>query len=188
MLTATFMAFMLSAAAPASASNEPAEPTSAEVGTHGFASQRPELTDLKYGFHLGLNATLSFDARIGQWFYGEVSTQLTGLAAMADPKRGYVLSALLFGGVAIPLIENSNLRLTLDVGAHGTYLHSVPENLLAIGVLAGLRIVHHSGFTFAFKLPLIGFAGSPDIPRGGLLYYYMAAIITVPVITFGYTF
>ncbi len=188
MLSLAFMAFMLSADDPASVSTEPPAPASQSDIILCTTEDVLRPSALKYGFHLGLNATLSFDVRIGQWFYGEVSTQLTGLGAIADPKRGYVLSALLFGGVAIPLIENHNLRLTLDVGAHGTYLHSFPENMLAIGVLAGLRIVHHTGFTFAFKLPLVGFAGSPDIPRGGLLYYYMAAIISVPVITFGYTF
>lgn len=87
-----------------------------------------------------------------------------------------------------PLLERANLRLTFDGGVHGLFLHALPVNDFGVGVLAGLRVVHKSGFTFAFKLPLIGYVGSPQAPRGGVEYYYVAAIPTVPLVTFGYSF
>jgi hypothetical protein len=36
------------------------------------------------GVHIGLNGTLTADLALGRFFYG-VSTQLTGMAALAEP-------------------------------------------------------------------------------------------------------
>ena len=122
------------------------------------ASEPPQalgLSERTLGVHLGLNATLAFDARLGHWFYAEAATQLTGGGAIFDLPCNWVVTLLLLAGV---------------------------------GVLAGLRVVHKSGFTFAFKLPLIGYVGNPQAPRGGVEYYYVAAIPTVPLVTFGYSF
>ena len=152
----------------------------------------PELLALhgrrRYGLHLGLNGTLTFDFRLGQYFYGGLSTQLTGLGFVFDQNRNYVLSALAFGGVAFPLVDRSAMRLTVDVTPMASYFHSEPVNMLSVGLLAGLRFLHSSGFTIALKLPVVGYAGAPDAQRGGLLYYYIGAIPTVPILTVGYTF
>jgi hypothetical protein len=142
----------------------------------------------RFGLHLGLNATLTFDLSLGRWLYGGVTTQLTGVAFLANPDRNYVVSALVFGGVALPLVEGPSVRLTADVTPMASYFHSAPVNMLNVGLLAGLRMVHASGFTLALKLPLVGYAGAPDAQRGGLLYYYTGAIATVPLLTVGYSF
>lgn len=138
--------------------------------------------------HLGLNATLTADVAIGRFAYGGVSTQLTGVGALFDSQRNYVVSALLFGGVALPLIERSSLRLTADITPSFGWLYSAPVNLLSVGLLAGIRVVHRSGFTAALRLPVVGYAGSPQAPRGSVYYYYLSAIPTAPIITLGYTF
>jgi len=142
----------------------------------------------RFGVHLGLNATLTFDVALGRYFYGGASTQLTGLGALGDPKRNYTVSLLLFGGVALPLYESRNLRLTADLTPALGFTRSAPVNFLTVGFLAGLRLVHSSGFTVGLKLPLVGYAGSPTAQRGSLYYYYIQAIPTVPVLTFGYSF
>lgn len=141
-----------------------------------------------FGVHLGLNATAAFDAELGDLFYGEVATQLTGLGALVAPEQGLVLSGFVMGGVTLPLVENPGYRLQFDVGPHLTLLRSYPVNLLSGGVVAGLRWVHARGLTLGLKLPLVGYAGSIDQPRGGLLYYYVAAIATAPLLTVGYSF
>ena len=142
----------------------------------------------RYGLHVGLNATLTFDAAIGRYAYGGVSTQLTGLGALAEPQRNYVVSALLFAGAALPVLRRESLRLTVDVTPALGWLYANPVNMLSAGLLAGLRLVHRSGFTAALRLPLVGYAGSPQAPRGGVYYYYLSAIPTAPLITLGYTF
>lgn len=142
----------------------------------------------RVGFHLGLNATLTVDLALGRYAYGGLSTQLTGLGALADPQRNYVVSALLFGGVAVPVVERASMRLTADLTPAVGWLYSAPVNMLTVGFLAGLRLVHRSGFTAAIRLPVVGYAGSPQAPRGSVYYYYLSAIPTAPLLTVGYTF
>lgn len=148
----------------------------------------PTLAPRRFGVHLGVNATLTFDVTLARYFYGGATTQLTGFGALASPNANYIASALLFAGVALPLYEGPSLRLTADLTPAFTYFHSNPVNMLNVGLLAGVRVVHASGFTVGLKLPLVGYAGAPDAQRGGLLYYYVGAILTVPVLTFGYSF
>ncbi len=140
------------------------------------------------GLHLGLNATLTVDRQFGELFYGAFTTQLTGVGNAFAPREGFVLSGLLMGGVALPLRERPGHRLTLDVGPHVTLLRSAPVNMAAVGALAGLRMVWTNGLTLALKLPLGGYLGSLDQPRGSVVQYYAAAVATVPVLSVGYTF
>jgi hypothetical protein len=151
-------------------------------------AQRTEGLRRRFGLHLGLNATLTFDLALGRYFYGGFTTQLTGVGYFAEQSRNYVLSALAYGGVALPLVDGAALRLTVDVTPMASYFHSAPVNMLSVGLLGGLRVVHSSGFTAALRLPLVGYAGAPDAQRGGLTYYYIGAVPTVPILTFGYTF
>lgn len=142
----------------------------------------------RFGVHLGVNATFTFDASIGRLFYVGAATQLTGLAAPFVPERNFNLTLLAFGGVALPILERESLRFTADITPAFAYTRAAPVNLLSVGLLAGVRLVLRSGFTFAVKLPLVGYAGAPDAQRGGLLMYYVNAIVATPVITFGYSF
>lgn len=142
----------------------------------------------RFGVHLGINATFLFDVTLGRYLYFGAATQLTGFGAIAAGERNFNLSLLAFGGVGLPVIETESMRFTIDAAPALTYTHAAPVNLLSVGLLAGVRLQHRSGFTFAVKLPLIGYAGAPDAQRGGLLMYYTNAIVTVPAITFGYSF
>ena len=157
-------------------------------GSSAAAQTSPATPSRRVGVHIGLNGTLTADLALGRFFYGGVSTQLTGLAALAEPQRNYVVSALVFAGVALPLVERESLRLTADVTPSVGWLYSAPVNMVSAGLLAGVRLVHRSGFTAALRLPLVGYAGSPQVPRGSLYYYYITAIPTAPLLTLGYTF
>lgn len=149
---------------------------------------RPAPRIRRYGVHLGLNLTFTFDLSVGRYFYGGATTALTGLGVIGNPNGNYTLSLLAFAGVGIPLVERDSLRFTFDVTPELRYVHASPVNLLGVGLMAGVRLVHRSGFTFAVKLPLAGYAGAPDARRGSLLNYYISSIPTVPIITFGYSF
>lgn len=142
----------------------------------------------RFGVHLGLNATLTVDARFGRFLYTGLSTQLTGLGALADSERNYVVSAVVFGGVALPFVDNGRVRLTADVTPALGYVRSAPVQFVTVGLLAGVRLVHRAGFTAALHLPLVGYAGAPDAQRGSVYYYYLSAIPTVPLLTLGYSF
>ena len=144
--------------------------------------------DRRMGVHLGLNATAAFDAELGERFYGQIATQLTGLGNIVAPREGLVLSAFVMAGVTLPLMERPGSRLNLDVGPHLTLLRSYPVNLMAGGVVAGLRWVFANGLTLGLKLPIAGYAGSLNEPRGSVLYYYVAAVPTVPLLSVGYSF
>ena len=134
--------------------------------------------------------TVTLTTHCGQDRYSDcgLGTQLTGFAALAGPERKYVGSALVFAGGALPLGERESLRLTADITPSVGWLYSAPVNMVSAGLLAGVRLVHRSGFTAALRLPLVGYAGSPQVPRGSLYYYYITAIPTAPLLTLGYTF
>jgi hypothetical protein len=142
----------------------------------------------RFGLHLGLNATLTFDASFGRFWYTGVSTQLTGIAALADSERNFVVSLVAFGGVALPLVDREAFRLTADITPALGFVRSAPVNFFTVGLLAGVRLVHRSGFTAALHLPLVGYAGAPQARRGSVYYYYLSALPSVPLVTVGYTF
>jgi hypothetical protein len=160
----------------------------ATAPTVGAVSSERTVASRRYGIHLGLNATLTFDATWGRWVYTGLSTQLTGLGALFDPERNYVVSALVFAGVALPLVEREAFRLTVDGTPSVGFLRSAPVHFVTVGLLAGLRLVHRSGFTVALRLPVLGYAGAPQAARGSVYYYYLSAIPTVPLVSLGYTF
>lgn len=168
--------------------------TAPPLETQPPETQAPEteishpLRERTLGIHVGINATVAFDARMGRFFYAEAATQVTGVGALVDSHNNWVASLMLLAGVSVPLLERANVRLTFDAGVNGVFLHAQPVNDLGVGILAGLRLVHRSGFTFAFKAPLIGYVGSVQVQRGGITYYYIAALVTVPLITLGYSF
>ncbi len=142
----------------------------------------------RFGVHLGLNATLTVDARFGRYFTAGLSTQLTGLGALADSERNYIVSALAFGGVALPFVDNGRVRITADLTPALGYVRSAPVQFVTVGLLAGVRLVHRSGFTAGLHLPVVGYAGAPDARRGSVYYYYLSAIPTAPLVTLGYSF
>lgn len=170
------LVLMVLQSAPAAAVDEPA------------AQPAFTASDQRIGVHLGLNATAAIDAEFGELFYGQFATQLTGAGNIVAPRQGLVLSAFLMGGVTLPLMERSSSRLHLDVGPHVTILRSFPVNMLAGGVVAGLRWVFANGLTLGLKVPVVGYAGSLNEPRGSILYYYVAAVPTVPLFSVGYSF
>jgi hypothetical protein len=171
-------------APPTSLASDRTPSSSSPIEPAPTPSWRPR----RFGVHGGINLTLTFDATIGRFAYAGVATQLTGLAWFFAQERNFNLSLLAFGGVGLPIIEREDLRFTADITPALGYLHAAPVNLLSVSLLAGVRVVHRSGFTFSVKLPLVGYAGAPDAQRGSLLMYYVSAIVTVPVITFGYSF
>ena len=165
-----------------------AAPASPDSGVDADTGGSRPAAARRLGVHLGLNATAAFDAELGGLFYGQVATQLTGVGNAWAPDQGLVLSAFVMGGVTLPLVESPGFRLHLDAGPHVTLLRSAPVNMLAAGLAAGLRLVYARGLTLSLKLPVAGYAGSLDQPRGSLLYYYVAAVPTMPVLAVGYSF
>ncbi len=182
------LVFVLLQGAAAAPEVPPAAQAEHAAGGETILPTRFEPRPAGVGLHLGLNATLTVDAELGDLFYGAFATQLTGIGSAFAPDAGFVLSGFLMGGVALPLRETTRTRLTLDVGPHLTLLRTAPVNALAGGLVAGVRMVWSNGLTVAVKLPVAGYAGSLDQPRGGVLYYYVAAVPTVPLLSVGYTF
>lgn len=137
---------------------------------------------------LGLNATLTADWRLGRHARVGLTTQLTGLGALVDPGRNWVVSGVLTGAFTHRFYGGPRVSWWVDAGPSFGVISSDPVLLVSVGLSAGVRMVHRSGFTAAAQLPLVGYAGSPTVPRGAMLYYYVGAIATVPLLSLGYSF
>ncbi|MFN0063141.1 MAG: hypothetical protein ACKVPX_11580 [Myxococcaceae bacterium] len=65
----------------------------------------------------------------------------------------------------------------------------------ALGVTLGFRMLHPSGFTLGFKIPVFGMSFGPAISRGGLFRgdasvgtYYLSSGLSLPIMSLGYRF
>jgi hypothetical protein len=147
------------------------------------------------GVHFGLSVSLAVDA---QWrlFYGFVNgnvlfplTTVTGNAAWM---------ALAFGaGFTVPLERGHRWYADLVGQVLPLYLGS-PYTYVGMGLGFGLRYLARSGFTFAVKLPVLGYAARVGrSPYGydssfragyGFGYYYLAGLMGLPLVSVGYRF
>jgi len=128
------------------------------------------------------------DASIGSLAYVGIAGQTLTIAGAAAPTAGFPAGGTIFGGVAFGILNTPTWSLKLDVLAHAGVLLLNGGTIFSGGLLAGARLTHQNGLTFGLKLPVLGYAGSLIAPRASLLYYYIAAVLVVPVLTVGYTF
>jgi hypothetical protein len=147
------------------------------------------------GVHFGLSVSLAVDA---QWrrFYGFVNgnvlfplTTVTGNAAW--------MAVAIGAGATVPLVNGHRWYADMFAEALPLYLGG-PYTYLGVGAGFGLRYAAVSGFTFAVKVPVLGYAlrtgrspygYDPSFRPGyGFGYYYLAGLMGLPLVSVGYRF
>lgn len=174
---------MLGAVAPASV--HAAEPVPAPEGAPDLGRPRVALT---YGAIAGV---VALDVEYGR-FYGFASTSLPLSVFVSDE---YAAGAL---GLGARFLMAHDKRWSFDVWAFGipartTFFddYTTPELSLALGLGAGFHFTSPRGFTFGFKVPIVGSAIS--LERQGFAHatdrakvFYAHSALTLPVVSFGY--
>jgi hypothetical protein len=147
------------------------------------------------GVHFGMTVSLEVDA---QWrlLYGFVNGNvLFPLTTVAGTDTWIALAG--GAGITLPLARGSRWHADLFGLVAPLYLGG-SYTYLGMGFGAGLRFDAHSGFSFGIKVPLIGYAArignspygydSPFHAAYGFGYYYLSAVMGLPVLSVGYRF
>jgi hypothetical protein len=160
----------------------------------------PELTktfsERSVGIHVGVNLGLfAFDVQRDH-FYGFVSGNL-GIPLVTN---GAAWAVILGAGYSLPISSPEQTRWVMDflgtVAPGGSSMSWGPTSFYtAVGVGLGFRLLHASGFTLGFKIPVFGMAFGPAVGgresfRGDVSVgsYYLASGVSLPVVSFGYRF
>lgn len=165
------------------------------VRLHAVAPPAEPPRERIVGVNFGLSVSLLVDARY-KLFYGfangNVLFPLTSLAG-TTPWLAFAVGA----GIALPLVKGS--RWFADMFGQVLPLHiGGAYSYVGVGVGVGLRYDSPAGFVFAVKLPVVGYSArvgrSPygyDPPHRagyGFGYYYLAALMGLPIVSVGYRF
>lgn len=145
----------------------------------------------RVGLHMGVNlGVVALDVHAGR-FYGLLSASL-GVPLVSNGAAG-AFTAL--AGVALPLGDEKTSGWTVDLFALANPGWISSAFVLGAGVGVGIRFVAESGFTFAARLPVFGVAfGASLMPYGrfdggsSLGYFFASSAMSLPIVSFGYTF
>lgn len=149
----------------------------------------PPAVDVRsIGVHVAVNVgVFSLDVQAGR-LYAFAAGSL-GVPLLSDGRFG---AFALGGGLALPISAPGESMWTMDLFAlanpgWGLGPNSAP--FVGLGVGAGFRYLHRSGFTFGLKLPVIGGAvnGGASTPSA-VGTFYLANLIALPGVSFGYRF
>lgn len=162
-------------AAPAAAAGPPAAPLVAAA----------PVRERHFGLQLGLAPGLMLDGEVGH-FYGFAHADVVLPMASSGSLLGFAAG----GGVTFAI--SSRTRWKMDVFAHfdAMRLGSSTFNLGG-GVGLGFHYTAANGFTFGFKVPILGYSGNlsgENTAGSGVAYYYLGASMGLPIISLGYRF
>jgi len=93
----------------------------------------------------------------------------------------------IFAHATVAWLEQSNC----SSDAFGNFTcNSGSQPFGAIGVGAGFHYTFANGFTVGFKVPVIGAAFAGPVHNSGDMgaYYYLSAVMSLPIVSFGYRF
>jgi hypothetical protein len=138
-----------------------------------------------FGLQLGIAPGVMLDLEWG-YFYGFAHADVVFPIASSGDLLGFSVGA----GVTFSLSSHS--RWKMDVFAHFDPVRfSSNEFNLGGGVGLGFHYTAANGFTFGFKVPILGYSGSPQTnysPGLSVAYYYLGGVMGLPVISLGYRF
>jgi len=150
----------------------------------------------KVGIHLGVNLALfAFDVQVGH-FYAMVA----GNAAVPLLSNGDYGAFTLLGGysTAIHRGYTGSWKMDILLQASPGWRNFYPQDnsrvvsaFVGVGAVLGFRYEHRSGFSLGFKIPVFGYSIGRNGPAGtitGVGNYYLASIVSLPVVSLGYRF
>ncbi|MBI5545506.1 MAG: hypothetical protein HY901_16600 [Deltaproteobacteria bacterium] len=191
---------MLPVVAPAAPSPvaAPAEPPLREKKRKERVPET-EPVDRHFGLQFGLGpGILMADLDYGL-FYGFLSGSLA-LPMYSLGTDSPVGGVTLAPGLSFKISDDRNWHFDLfasaslgfygDTEYYGYSSHVVTHTVGSVGVGMGFHYTSQSGFSMGFKVPIIGLAFGDRVnsreSAGG--YYYLNALVSFPVATFGYRF
>lgn len=189
------LSLVSSAAAFAQGETPPPPPPSSEgVAVAEVPASAPAsiVSDRSIGVHVAANIGLfEVDAQYGH-FYAFAAGNL-GVPILTDGATGFGMAGL---GYSIALSSPGESMWYLDLMALGTAGRTRTDNAIVGGGLGlGFRYLHRSGFTFSTKVPIFGATAEPvSAPFSGfngaqsLSTFYLASLISLPVVSIGYRF
>lgn len=149
------------------------------------------VSDRSIGVHVAVHIGLfAVDAQAGH-FYGFAAGNL-GMPLVTDGRTGF---GMIGAGYSFALSPPSESMWFMDALFLATAGRVGDQALLGGGVGVGFRYLHRSGFTFGAKLPVFGATAqlSSSTPGGysgaaALGNFYLANLVSLPAVTFGYRF
>lgn len=178
------------------APTEPPPPAAAADSTTAVAP--PSQT--YFGVHVGLNLGLvSVDAMINRFYVFAAGN--FGVPLVTNGGVGAVIAGI---GYNIAISQPGDSMWFMDfigmvpVGwlQTGCFVSPCPNQPYGgFGVGVGFRLLHRSGFTLGFKIPVFGFTVGPAASAGSgfqgassVGLFYLAALIALPLVSFGFRF
>ncbi|MCC6811933.1 MAG: hypothetical protein IT381_31205 [Deltaproteobacteria bacterium] len=150
----------------------------------------PRYFGIYAALHVGL---IGVDLQAGH-FYGYLAGGV-GWALLSDLRFGAFTGG---AGYSVTIMRGRTSDWKLDIlGMLGGGWNDLwrGESLVRYGYMGGgigvgFRFEHQSGFSLGFKIPAFGYMGSPYIrrTRDGIVLFYMNAIASLPIVSFGYRF
>jgi hypothetical protein len=142
----------------------------------------PFVHNRHFGLQLGLAPAVTLDVEAGH-FYGFLSADV--VLPMADT------SLLGFsGGAGATFALSPRSHWNIDVFAH-LDVARLGDFAVGGGVGLGFHYTASNGFTLGFKIPILGYsstAGSDGNSANSVAYYYLGAVMSLPVVSLGYRF
>jgi hypothetical protein len=149
------------------------------------------------GIHVAANLGLfAIDVQAGH-FYGMIA----GNAAVPLLSNGDYASFTALGGYSAALRRSTrgawkmDLMLQVTPGWTRWFPSETPTSTLygfvGVGATVGFRYESRGGFSLGFRIPVFGYAIGRTGPRGtivGVGNYYLASIVSLPIVSFGYRF
>ena len=168
-------------------------PMQAEVPASVVDEQR------HFGLQFGLNPSLMLDLQYGH-FYGFLNGSLVLPMASANSTNGPILGFGIGGGASWVVGRTQRWHLDLFATVTPATVGSCSNNCTFVGFGAGfgMHYTWASGFTLAWKIPVLGYAwvnhsdnffGSSRVDSGtAVAMYYLSSIMGLPVFSLGYRF
>ena len=135
-----------------------------------------------FGLQLGLAPALTLDLEAGH-FYGFLSADLV-LPMATTQLLGFSAGA----GATFALSPRSHWNI--DIFAH-LDIARVGEYAIGGGVGLGFHYTANNGFTLGFKIPILGYSSTGSSTSGSadsVAFYYLGAVMSLPVVSLGYRF
>ena len=142
----------------------------------------PFVHNRHFGLQLGLAPAVTLDVEAGH-FYGFLSADL--VLPMADTQLlGFS------GGAGVTFALSPRSHWNMDIFAH-LDIARFSEYDIGGGVGIGFHYTASNGFTLGFKIPILGYSGTNESNNNsaeGVAFYYLGAVMSLPVISLGYRF
>lgn len=143
----------------------------------------------RFGIHFGVLPSLMIDVT-ERWYYlfGNLNFLVP---ALRSRRSGFAITGTVGGGITYRVSPSSRWHFDLLGQLVSFQALSDDDPSVGVGLAIGFHHTSASGFSVAFKLPVVGYSGclnSECVGSSGLAQYYQDAWAGTPVISLGHRF